>query len=37
VERRALCIGEDNRLGVEAEIGRHLIAVPVGEKNERIQ
>jgi hypothetical protein len=37
VERNALRIGEDNLLGVEAEVGRYLIAVPVGEKNERIQ
>jgi hypothetical protein len=37
VERSALRIGEDHLLGVEAELGRYLIAVPVGKQNERIQ
>jgi hypothetical protein len=36
-QRHALGIGKHHCLGVQAEVGRHLVAVPIRKKNERIQ
>jgi hypothetical protein len=37
VERHPLGTGKHHFLGVQAEVGRHLVAVPIRKKNERIQ
>jgi hypothetical protein len=36
-QRHSLGIGKHHCLGVQAEVGRYLVAVPIRKKNERIQ